>query len=269
MAHVYGELAQLATDLTQRAGISLPKWLSHALPPAMRTLAMDRAAYVSIADGSTYGYRLFPKPIEDPTKTQKSALEKRYGSISKIFGPRSGDTLRERAERLFTAAKVMLVRDGYHIGIAFLISDQTIQLVNIVFPNRAAKYVITRELAKYAVSVGAKSVIMIGEAWTAPIGSVPASGFASESKGRGEALVLNAANNQGEHFNISAQFYRKTFRRNKIKKIEESSFTIPEAHFMMFPFLQEWSALSEEDLRAAMDAEESVSSNFMKDSATS
>lgn len=256
MSHVYGELQRAIIELTQKAEMALPGWLQNGLPHAMRTLAMDRAAYVSIASGDTYGYRLFQKPIENLAKAQKSALEKRYGPITKIIGPRPGDTLREQAESLFKVAKVMLVRDGYHAGIAFLLSDSTVRIVNVDFPNRAAKYVITRELAKYAASTGATSVIMIGEAWTAPRSSTPSSGFASEAKHRGEALILNAANKKGEHFSIRAQFYRKTFNKKKIKKIEEPDFIIPDAHFMVFPFLQEWSALSDEALKAAIDAEE-------------
>lgn len=262
MAHVYNQLARITIDLTRQTGNPLPNWLSHGLPHSMHDLAMDRAAYVSIADGSTYGYRVFNKPLAEPTEFQKSTLEKRYGPITKFLAPRVGDSLRERAEHLFNVAKAMLVRDGYHVGIAFLISDKAVNIVEVEFPNRAAKYVLTRELAKYAAVIGAKNVIMIGEAWTASPEKVPVSGFASEAKGRGEALVLNAANDKGEHFNISAQFHRRLFSKEKIRRIDPPSFSVPEGHFMMFPFLLEWKALPEEDFLRAMEAEQAMHSKL-------
>jgi len=265
MAHVYGELQKATIDLTQRAEMPLPKWLRNGLPHAMRALAMDRAAYVSLADSSTYGYRLFQKPIQNLEETTTMALEKRYGPLKKILNSRVGDTLQEQAEYLFKLATVILLRDGYHSGIALLVGDGKVNLTPLNFPDRSAKYVITRELAKYAVAIGATSVFMINEAWTVSENNAPPSGFASESKRREEALVLDAANNKGEHLSIGARFNRRLLNKQKIKRIEQPSSTVPDLHSVMIPFLQGWSVLTDETLKAFIEAEENFYGRSLRD----
>ena len=265
MAHVYGELQKATIDLTQRAEMPLPRWLRNGLPHAMRALAMDRAAYVSLADGSTYGYRLFQKPKQNLEETTTMALEKRYGPLKKILNSRFGDTLQEQADYLFKLATVILLRDGYHVGIALLMGDGEVTLVPLNFPDRSAKYVITRELAKYAVATGATSVFMINEAWTVSENNAPPSGFASDSKCREEALVLDAANNKGEHLSIGARFNRRLLNKKKVKRIEQPSSTVPDLHSVMMPFLQGWSALTDEALKAFIEAEENFYGRSLRD----
>ena len=71
------------------------------------------------------------------------------------------------------------------------------------------RYVLMRDLAKLAHIAKADGVMYLGETWIAFGEDLPSSGFAADAKKRGEAIMLSAANAQGEHFQLTCEIKRK------------------------------------------------------------
>jgi len=254
LAHVYSEFCAAIADLLAVNKIPVPSQLDRTRPDPMGELAMNRAIYLSMADGSITGHRFFRKPIAAPTEQIKKKLEKRYGGKHSWERLRSAKTFQDVAEAIFERARVVMVRDGRHYSFVFLLKAlDIIQIIRADHPTRASRYVLMRDFAKLARIANADGVMYLGETWTAHGDDIPTSGFAIDAKNRGEAIMLSAANSNGEHFQFTSEITRKRFGSSKVKAlglVEMESEGFP---FIFTPFLQLWGCLNEEEMMRSFE----------------
>jgi hypothetical protein len=81
LAHVYDDFCSTIIDLFGAQEIRVPSQLDQSRPDAMGELAMDRAIYLSMQDGSLRGMRYFKKPLQKPSPRIERRLIRRYGNV--------------------------------------------------------------------------------------------------------------------------------------------------------------------------------------------
>jgi hypothetical protein len=251
LAHVYEELAALAVDLLNLSNLSVPTDLA-SRPKSMHELAMNRAIYLAMKDGSQTGYRIYEKATGLEDRKWRNKVAARYGT-AKLKRLGEAKTFRAVAEAFFEMARAILLRDGFHRGMTFFLQGHLVKrVIQTDFPDRASKYVIMRDLARLAIVDGADGVITVGEAWTASASDVPKSGFAAEAKNRGEALMMSAADAKGESFTLQAAFIRKAIRKSKVKYIEATVVDDEQFPLALYQFMKEWNCVDIEKLKKGL-----------------
>lgn len=255
LAHVYAEFCLAINDLLKNHGVKAPPQLDQSRPDVMGELAMDRAIYLSMKDGSPQGFRYFKKPLEVPSKKSKKIVAKRYGKAGSNWTRlKSAKSLRDVAEAFFANARAVMARDGMHHSITFLFKGiQVLQMIRTDHPTRASRYVLMRDLARLARIVGADGVMMIAEVWTAQRENIPSSGYAVEAPDRGEALSLVAATRDGKSFGFQAGVLRKRPGSKKVKSIGPTEVEERGFPFMFLPFFQLWGCVDDEAMQHAFD----------------
>lgn len=253
LAHVDGQFCGLIADLLQRHGISAPPGLMESRPEPMGQLAMDRALYLSVATGQPIGVRLRNRPMMISTDKARKKSFKRYGVSPDWSRLKNAATFREVAEAYFEHARVVMAKDGYHRSMAFLLrGTKTVEIVGTEHPSRASRYVMMRELAKFASACRADGVILLSEAWTAHGSDVPKSGYAAEAPNRGEALALISGNSAGETCAFDAEVIRKKPGGKKVKRLGPTNENSGKAQFILMPFQAQWGCLTEEMITDAV-----------------
>lgn len=255
LAYVYGRLADMVVSLYKHNKISISNLILDRRPNAMGKLAMDRGIYLSMMDGSLTGSRYFLKSADIP---KKSKIARRYGKNMNWDSLKEARSLRDVAEGLFNLARVMIFRDGHHHSVTIFLKGTSIVRILITdHPDRAARYVMMRDLAILAKIDAADGIIMIGEAWLARQGDIPESGFAVDAKNRQESLILHAANSKGEIFVFESIIERRK-NSNKIKLLSVTSIYNGGFQFILYPFLKEWGCVNEKQFQQAIDNLESL-----------
>ncbi len=252
LAHVYDDLCSTLIDFLETYKVCVPPHLDRSRPDAMGELAMDRAIYLSMRDGTVSGMRYFRKPVPPISPKQESKIRKRYkkGSWARL---KNAKTLRDIAAAFFENARVIMARDGYHRSMTFLMKGLLpIEIINTDHPSRASRYVLMRDLARLAHIARADGVMMIAEAWTATGDSIPSSGFAVDAPDRGEAILLSAANASGESFQMRAVVERKRSGSKKVKRVGPAEIEEDGFHFLFLPFYELWGCLSDEKMKRAL-----------------
>jgi hypothetical protein len=261
VAHVYGELARMLADLASQLNLSIHGALAGSKPDAMGKLAMDRAIYLSMRDGSLIGRRHFERLVDAPGEARKQRLIRRYGTRERD-GLRSANTFREFVEAYFDAARVVMLRDHFHRNFLLLLRGRdVVRLIATEFPNRACKYVMMRDFARLARIHGADGVLLVGESWTAHGADVPRSGFAADAANRGEALTVHAANASGEQFSLMADVERKKIKRWKVKRLSPTRLNTG-FQYMLMPFLREWGCVDTDELDQSFKRQEEMGIKF-------
>ncbi|MDQ8758322.1 hypothetical protein RCO27_19000 [Sphingosinicella sp. LHD-64] len=251
LAHVYGQLADTIIDYIKCNRLPAPPELGKTRPTAMQALAMDRAIYLSMMDGSVRGFRYYKRPLKLPDKQTRKKVLERYGG-AQWKGLHEARTFKEIAGIYFKNARAILKRDGHHRNFMFFLEgEKIIQMIPYDHPDRASRYVLMHDLSKLAKISGADGMMMIGEAWTAEASRLPPSGFAVDADERGEALVMHCANAEGASFSYHADFQRKRPGSKKVKSIGETIYMEDEAAFIVLPFLREWGVLDMDKVAAA------------------
>lgn len=250
LAHVYEQLASTVISFLGHLGISIPGNLEEPRPDVMAPLAMDRALYLSMRDGSPRGFRLYRRELKIASRKK---LNKRYGGQISWSPSKEAKTLRDIAVAHFNAARAIVLKDGRHHQFAFFLKEhKVINLIGIDHPDRATKYILMRDLAQLARLQGADGVMLLGEAWTAPVDQIPSSGFAADAEDRGEALLLNALNASGETIQCIAEIHRKKSNPRKVKRLSQTRVHEGDFQFIFAPFQTEWGCLNEAKLENAL-----------------
>ena len=253
LSHVYGRFADLVVDLLNRLAEPVPDLVADTRPDPMGALAMDRALYLSMKDGSRRGFRYFKRLWTEPSLDEERKIVRRYGTFAAFDRLKKATTFREAAEALFDQARVVMLRDGYHQSMTFLFKGLNMfRLIPTDHPDRASRYILMRDLASLAHIDGADGVMMIGESWTAKLEDAP-SGFAVDAKNRGEALTLRAANSLGEIFGLEAKIERRRWNTKKVKRLGDVIRDRDGYPFMYYPFQKMWGCVDEKRLQWAVD----------------
>jgi len=252
LAHVYGQLAGMVVDLHRHVGARIPNGgpgkgehlLLDTLPDgrlkSMEIPEGERTIYIAVSNGREMQIGRIPS-APPPQKILRLA-RKRYGKDA-WAGLKEAQTFREMAEVFFAEARRVMLRDGYHLPIMLLWKGLLpVDQIRAWPTDRRAKYMMMRDTAARAREIDADGVMYISEAWTARREDLPESGFAAEAKDRGEALVLFAANSEGEMLSLQANIVRKRVKKNKVKALGQTEFDAGQI-MTLAPFLEIWGKL--------------------------
>lgn len=264
LAHVYGQLAQMVVDLHRHIGAAIPNGgpgkgehlLLDALPDgrlkSMEILEAERTIYVAVSTGREMEIGRIPKG--PPSAKVTHLARKRYGKDA-WAGLKDARSFKEMADAFFVEARRVILRDGYHMPIMLLWKDLLpVDQIQAWPTDQRAKYMMMRDAAVRARQIGANGVTVISEAWTARREDLPESGFAAEAERRGEALVMFAANADGEMFSLQATITRRRIKKHKVKALGPTE--LDKGQIMaLAPILDVWGRLDlladNEDAEAA------------------
>lgn len=239
LSYVYSELAIMVVDLLKVLNVTLPASLLNTKPDALGKLAMNRAIYLSMRDGSLRGFRYTKKIVESDQGKSQKFFDKRYGSLANLRHLARATTIAELAEGVFESAKIVMYRDkGHGTFVFFLKRLIIINMLQANFTDRASKFVQIRDFAKLARIEGSDGVMIISEAWIADAANIPASGFAADAQVRREALSMQVVISSGEAFSLIAFVERKSVSSRKIKSIGNTVIEKGQ-NYLSYPFLQE------------------------------
>ncbi|HWY48373.1 MAG TPA: hypothetical protein VNX70_13385 [Bryobacteraceae bacterium] len=251
LAHVYGQLALLVVSLHSHLGVPIPQpdrgehllWnlREDGRLPSMECPLEERAVYIAVKDGSILGYRReFGRSGPDALKK----AQRRYGHFKPPNRLTESSTFMEVAKAYFDIARVVMARDGYHMTMFIpLKGARQIGLVAAQPENRAAKYMLMRDIARYVRRAGADGLLHIGEAWIEPFDDIPRGGYADQATNRLEVLAMTAANEQGQLLSFSAKIERKLVKKHKVKRLGPTEIEEDARSISMAPVLEVWGKL--------------------------
>lgn len=249
VAITYGHLSRLLDDAHRQIGLPVPESRNVKTGEAYDAEAMQgrlpcmighgdvRSLDVWLADGKPVEFDRIEKKIDHyDLVAEGDRLKAHYGLEPKdIFG--ESDTAEGTLDALFKTARVMLEKDGRHLTIMFYFKGRrTLQMTELRPTEHGQKYLMMRNAAHDLVRKGADTVIMIGEAWSAPY--LPSDPYrrAADAPERQEMLVANLVRKTGEPVQLSARMGRKDGRVT----LEETHVQRGGAHFLFAPFYEAW-----------------------------
>lgn len=217
-AIAYGRIAQVVNDAHRQMGLAVPtttnvetdqryeKGDQEGRLPCMIGHSDARSINVNLSDG---------RPIEfverkiEIDRTDEKKITERYGDSHKgMFGPENANE-EEMAASLFSTAREVFLKDGYHQLIFFLIKKRKpVHMFPVRPENQAQKYLLMRMLAHEVTKYGADAVIGLGEMWTAPFDPLKPYQRAGESPAREEILVANLVTKHENPIQFNATIHR-------------------------------------------------------------
>ena len=237
-AHGWGFLDGLLEDAESRfLGRPADSEPLQVRRPECMTFGPDaRSALLHMASGAFMERESVPHlPSEDELAT----VEERYGDAIRAI-PRENDTLRGRVRWYHELARVLLVRDGHHISVAFIRRHgSTIRTVELTPEDQQQKYLLMDQLASEVEATGADEIVFTSEVWFAPHvpPDDPRFGLRAEQReDRREALSTLGATREGELASLHSTFTRDGQRIVLVEPVE----TVVSIALSIRPVLKVW-----------------------------
>ncbi len=201
--------------------------------PCMIATEWNRTQWLKLSTGEF----LYPQTY-DVDKIPYDVIQKRYNLPDQPErNSEKPKDLLGLAEALFEYAKNILRKDGFHSTIVFLILPNGKTVIHQLLPeDRSEKYILWSKVASEVERIGAKSIVAISEAWTAPFDPNTPDRPSAESPDRLEALDLVAASSKGEEFSINCIFHR----RNGEIEFEPTKISSDGTHYFLSPIKTIW-----------------------------
>lgn len=243
LAHAYTELSRVIADA--REHWSLTPWS----PPKIHDSEVDLEqgehpscmsdrpeiieAMISLKEGVPVH---FVRKVVKHDETKVAAVVERYG-----LGERptvQPTTLVEQAKMLFAHARRVMKTDGYHVPAVFLFKDgNLVHMMQLMYHDRAAKYMLMRNVAEIVRQKKANAIIHIGEAWTTQMDPAHPFQYPSDAPNRREILHLMAST-KDQSLSMEAEITRPDGNVELGETIESTG-----RHPDMFsPILKVWSS---------------------------
>ena len=245
VAIAYGRLSLLVSDAHHQLGLPKPKTIhtptGAAYPegqrggrlPCMIGHADTRTLDVWLATGVPVEFEVIEPEID---LKEGPKLEARYGmKPADIFG--ASNATEDRLRSLFATARTMFEKDGYHITITFLLRDGIPVEIRELRPGEHGhKYLMMRSLAHEVAKRGADAVILIGEAWSAPVDPSKPLMRAVDSPDRRELLTGTVVSKTGEPVHLEAEIKRN----GKTVTLDPTIEARGGVHFAFAPVYEAW-----------------------------
>lgn len=223
LSYAYGLLAEIISDAHVQMGfppvepyrlapdeslekVEISNSVLRGRLPCMLDANIYRTVHVKLGTGEI-GFLRKSRPIQ-PSPEKVAGIVERYGFDPEKLAQKP-QTLREEVAMYLNMAKGVLAADGYHQQIAFLHSDEDVQLVQVASADRADNLANWQFVAKEVEKVGAHTVIVIGESWFAPHDPAHPNRPAAESPKRIEVLSVDGINEKGEEEKAMVPFTRE------------------------------------------------------------
>lgn len=211
LGHAVGRLNELLIDAHLRVGLNAQgaqecvaggyddeHTLSNAdhRPHCMIGVETGRSIAIHLGSGQQMTTQIRFGTLEEGDKER---VEERYGTWPQIDSP--NPSMRELAEVYFSQARVMLIKDGFHLPFAFLFSeDNEATLLGLASREQHEKPLIAAELRRQVHATRAHTVMFIGESWSSPFESVKPGLSPEDVDTRHEVLDLTVISRRGESF---------------------------------------------------------------------
>lgn len=244
LAHVYGTLLLVVLDAHNQLEVPITKrpWAQRAQvakeykasdadgrPDCMIAFGDARTRMIKLATGEGLTPSL-EKGHPPPDIAEIS--RRRYGAPPSLTpSPKGEHTLHTLVQYMFGLAKTILVRDGYHLPMAFLVSgDGTMFPYGTPVDDRAEKYVLWRRLAAEVEKRRIERVLFVTEVWVAPIDPANAFRPAVESPQRQEALAVFGAEKGGQEITMTCIFQKNA--KGRVEFREEQTLLETQSAFL-------------------------------------
>lgn len=194
---------ELINPETECADSSRRKQTNDVLPAAMVGLSFPATKWFKVRRGLLVDYDIRKIVYGREDLAKYAAEQPAVAEAAK--GLELAGTFREKCEAFFEMARVLLVRDGYHITTVIFEAGGIPQFWHLQMDDRAEKHVLMREIATVCRRHQATWFIMIGEAWLA----IPHQRYgphAANYPNRKEALVLHGVHRDGSQLSCVALF---------------------------------------------------------------
>jgi hypothetical protein len=217
LCHCYGTLLEIIIDAHQQLLVSelvecafadTVKSTNYELPRIMLFASNPRVVWLKLKTGESIS--IGSESQVYPISESEPVVRRHYGYDSTIMeGLKKAKDFREQCAAWFQLARRHLEVDGYAVPTAVLWTPRTAHFFQLVMLDRAEKHIVIRELADKARRLNAISLMLINEAWVAPVAFASTGKHAIECPNREEALVLHGLTNKGRAVHCHVRFQRK------------------------------------------------------------
>lgn len=249
VATAYGRLSELLADahvqiglppgpiINETTGEEYPPDLRRGRLPCMIGHADARSLDVWLATGIPIEFEVVEKTVRvDDLKETGKRLEERYDVRVEEMYADSGEAA-DHQRTLFTTARKMFEKDGYHITLAFLLRNgKPVHFRELRPGEHGHKYLMMRSLAHEVVLHGADATILMGESWSAPADPSKPFQRAADNPDRIEFLVSTLVTKTAEPIHLSARIHRV---RNTVR-LHPTEEEVGGAHFLFAPIYEAW-----------------------------
>ena len=218
VAIAYGKIAQIVHDAHRQMGLEAPTTTNvetdqqydegarEGRLPCMIGHADARSLDVNLSDGKQLEFELVELKCD---RAEAEKIIERYGDTHKgMFGSENANE-EEIATSLFSTARKVFLKDGYHESIFFLFNKRAPVHIFPVRPeDQAQKYLLMRMLAHEVTKYGADAVIGLTEAWRAPADTLKPYQRAVDSPAREEILVASLVTKHEDPIQFAATIHR-------------------------------------------------------------
>ncbi len=245
VADAYGQLSQVVRAAHRQMGVGGPETTNvttgQTYPdgdragrlPCMIGHEDARTLDVWLATGEPLEFSEVPHKVD---LSKGPEVMKRYGVEPQEMFADSG-LPEDHARTLFATARKMFEKDGYHITLAILLPDGKPAAFRELRPEEHGhKYMMMRNLAHEAQRIGADSVILISESWSAPANPAKPYMRPVDSPDRRELLTATVVSKAGEPLHLSAEIFRE---KNKVS-LGETHENSGGSHYAFAPFYEVW-----------------------------
>jgi hypothetical protein len=252
LASCYGELAHLVAEAHERCG--QPMEINESDPDDMRGLRPERlggrlpcmvasvkqrTATIELRTGDLVEVQR-QETTYDPVVGREAA--ERYGLLKlKVSDPTDPFAW---AEAFAPHARRVLLLDGYHMPILFLIMPgPEVSFSAIPNESRANRLLLWQEIADEVERTDATGLVTIGEVWTGTRFALDHDLSATDDPFRGEGLMITAASNDGRARATLIPFFRRLGRIFTRRPAEVE--LLADAPSFLDPVLKVWGAKRE------------------------
>lgn len=195
---------------------SMQQALPHGVPACMVRQDWHRTAFFDINSGMMLKSRDIPVKLPDGIQEVAKA---HYGGLGAIGAAlRAAHDLNSRVVAFTEMAKRVMLTDGYHLPTAIIDAPGGRgRLCHLKMDDRTEKHMVFRGLAAEIERLGATSVLIITEVWTAKFDPTQPLRHAADFPERGEALQIVGLDNEG---NVSSFLVPFTRQENTIQFAE-------------------------------------------------
>lgn len=210
LSHVFVVLSDLLLDahenLYYREDLLKCPWYTHQNPykgqyvDCMKAQEWDRTIWLDLNTGQVLRPAVSPVPVREIIDYEE--VKRHYPNLQQHTGQqKKPKDLKEEADILFEHAKTTLITDGFHVSIAIVeYPNSHRNIVALQMLDRTEKHLAIRRLAADIERTGATSIVFIGEAWVSSTEDYRLTPVGVESPTLREALLLIAANAEGETY---------------------------------------------------------------------
>ncbi|MGH2946050.1 MAG: hypothetical protein ACRDPC_07300 [Solirubrobacteraceae bacterium] len=258
LAHCFAVLSELVADGHEELGTSMEGCQKTADAPCEYATAFARStgrlpcmwagreartSRRNLDSGAPTGVaiRTIARPSLDSV-----AIRQRY-SLGSLEPVRADGGVFERAAALHRLGRQMLVVDGEHIMISWLLRDGRVLSQQTLWPrDQREKYLVMERLAAEATRLGANELIITAEAWEAPYfeRDDPRHDLrAVEREDRTETLLTHAVRRDGQARTWSSRMHREAESLRLDEVIEVEGYIPP----LLRPLIDAWAEWRDAD----------------------